>query len=324
MLKLTGAAVGAGMLANAPWERLAEAMAGRRTADNATVTMIENRTAEFFRSEETMPARQLVTLLRAHLSGLRDMIETTRDGALRQRLLTCIGQTEALAGWTLFDLQRRHDAVRLYRSALRSARDAGDAALAACVFGYWSYLAGSQGDTPAAVRMLTEASEEIRGGAPVTQAWISARRAEELAILGEHAESLRALDHAVAAYEYAPSGGERPWTCFFTPTRFGSLAVSTYGRLDHPETGEASDVLLRSMAPTENKAKSLVLADLAISAARARDYDRVRELAGESASLATRTEASLAIDRLWDLAEELPRMSIKDHLIEQLTAKAGV
>jgi tetratricopeptide (TPR) repeat protein len=324
MLKLAGAvAAGTGVLNNPPWERLSEAMAGRRGADNTTVTMIENKTAEFFRSEETTPARQLVRELRGHFKSLRDVIETTEGGSLRRRLFTCLGQTEALAGWTLFDMQRNQDAVRLYRNSLESAKEAGDTALATCVMGYWSYLLGGQGENQAAARMLTDASEQIRGGSPVTQAWVIARRAEELALSGEYNQALRALDQAITIYDYAPPGGQRRWTCFFTPTRFGSLAVSTYGRMNHPETEGAARVLLRSMAPTENKVKSLVLADLATSAAKARDYDRVQALAQRSAHLALRTECSLTIDRLWDLAEVLPGTLLRDELVAQLMARAG-
>jgi transcriptional regulator with XRE-family HTH domain len=330
MLKLTGAvAAGAGILSNAPWQRLAEALAGQRAADAATVSMIENRTAEFFRSEEALPARQLVTLLRDHYDGLRTLLTTTGDGSLRRRLYACLGQTEALAGWTLFDLQRHREAVRLYRNALASAREAGDNPLAACVLGYWSYLISTQGDVPAAARTLEEASGQVRGAVPTTQAWLSARRAEELAALGEHDAALRALDQAVDTFDYPSSGVERPWTSFFTPTRLGGLAVSAYGRMDHPNTDEAADTLLNSMAPTENKVKAIVLADLATSAARGRDYDRVQSLAPRSARLAVRTECSLAIDRLWELAETLPETGkgtagqIKHQLVEQLMGHAG-
>ncbi len=307
MLKLSGTAVMAssGILSDAPWQRLAESLAGRRPADAATVGMIENRTADFFRSEETLPARQLVTSLRTHYQALCDLITTTTDDSLRRRLLTSVGETEALAGWTLFDLQRPRDAVRLYRNALESAREAGDNPLAACVLGYWSYLLSNQGDTPSAVRMLTEATDQVRGSA-TTQAWISARQAEEQAALGDNAGALTSLDRAMTVFDYATPGNERPWTCFFTPSRLGSLAVSTYGRMAHPETDQAAATLLESLPPSENKVKALVLADLATSAARGGDYDRVQSLSRQSAHIAVRTEASLAIDRLWDLVEILP------------------
>lgn len=329
LLKLTGAAVMASsdLLTDAPWQRLADSLAGHRPADTTTVSMIENRTAEFFRSEETLPARQLVTSLREHHRALRGLISTTTNDSLRQRLLTCLGETEALAGWTLFDLQRPRDAVRLYRNALTTARDAGDKPLAACVLGYWSYLPSGNGDLPSAVRMLDDATEQVRGSSATTQAWISARHAEEQASLGDHTAALKALDRAVTVFDYATPGAERPWTCFFTPSRLGSLAVSTYGRMAHPDTDHAATTLLASLAPTENKVKALVLADLATSAARSGDYDHVQSLSDHSAQLAVRTEASLAIDRLWDLVEVLPEApsgtagQVRKQLAERLLAR---
>lgn len=328
MLKLTGTAAvaGSGILTDAPWQRLAECLLGRRPADAATVGMIEIRTAEFFRSEETLPARQLVTSLRTHHRALRDVITTTTDDRLRRRLHTSVGETEALTGWTLFDLQRPRDAVRLYRNALESARAAGDEPLAACVLGYWSYLLSTHGDTPGAVRMLADAVERVRGSAATTQAWLSARHAEEQATLGDHAGALKSLDRAVTVFDYATARDERPWTCFFTPSRLGSLAVSTYGRLVHRDTDQVAATLLESLDPTENKVKALVLADVATSAARTGDYHRVQSLSQRSARLAVRTECSLAIDRLWDLVEILPASGngttgrTKKQLTEQLLA----
>lgn len=307
LLKLAGATVaGASVLRDAPWQRLAASLAGHRVADGATTSMIENRTAAFFRSEETQPARQLVRSLVEHRKSLADLIEDSSNESIRRRLITASGETEALEGWTLFDLGRIRDAERRYTSALDSAKQAGDGPLAACVLGYWSYLVSSRGDTAGAVRMLEDASEFVRGSAPATQAWISARLAEEAAAAGDAYGSLRALDRAVTVFDYAAPGNDRPWTCFFTPSRLGSLAVSTYGRLDHPETDTEADVLLRSLSPTENKVRALVLADLAASAARSGDVDRVGSLADQSAPLAVRTEASLALDRLWGVVEMLP------------------
>ncbi|WP_280335992.1 hypothetical protein [Nocardia wallacei] len=268
--------------------------------------MIENRTAAFFRSEETLPARQLVTSLLNHRTALQSLIEGTADESLQRRLLTALGETEALTGWTLFDLGRGRDAVRMYRSALDSAKEIGDGPLAACVLGYWSYLVESQGDTPGAIRMLEGASEQVRGSGPATQAWIAARLAEEAAETGDTYQALRALERAVTVFDYASPESERPWTCFFTPSRLGSLAVSTYGRLSHPETDKEAATLLGSLSPTENKVRALVMADLAMSAARAGDIDRVGSLADQSAPLAVRTEASLALDRLWTIVEMLP------------------
>lgn len=324
MLKLTGVAVvaGSGALADAPWRRLADSLAGRRAADASTVAMIEHRTAGFFRSEETTPARDLIESLKAHHRSLRELIDSTPNESLRRRLITAAGETEALAGWTLFDLQRPADAVRLYRRALASANEAGDNPLAACVLGFWSYLPSSQGNPAEAARMLHAASETVRGSAAATQSWVTARRAEELAAAGDPDDALRSLDRAVTVFDYATPMGERPWTCFFTPTRLGSLAVSAYGRMQHPDTDQAAADLLASMSPTETKVKALVLADLATTAARGGDFDRVQALADESAPLAVRTEASVALDRLWELVELIPASStgqVRTRLADQLS-----
>src|SRR5690606_16122038 len=141
--------------------------------------------------------------------------------------------------------------------------------------GYWSYLLSAKGDTPGAVRLLDDAAGRVRGSAAATQSWIAARRAEEYAALGDETAALRALSEAMTVFDYADSTEQRPWTCFFTPSRLGSLAVSTYGRLSHRDTDDVASSLLTSLAPTETKVKALILADLAVSAARESDYDRV-------------------------------------------------
>lgn len=128
----------------------------------------------------------MVVSLKAHYYALRELISKTSNESLRRRLITAAGETQALTGWTLFDLQHPRDAVRLYKEALETAEDAGDNALAACVLGYWSYLLSAQGDSKGAVKMLEISSRRIRGTAAATQAWIIARRAEEQAAMGDH------------------------------------------------------------------------------------------------------------------------------------------
>jgi transcriptional regulator with XRE-family HTH domain len=308
MLKVAGAAVVAGsaIINDAPWLRLAETIKGQRAADASTVTMMEGSTAAFFQTEETTPARELVALLRAHRQSLIAMIKTTDNDLLRRRLGTSIGETEALMGWTLFDLQRHDEAVAMYEKAKESADRAGDNALVACVLGYWSYLMSAQGNTGAAVDVLQIASSRVRGSAAATQAWVTARLAEEQATVLDANAALHSLDKAVAVYDYANPVSERPWTCFFTPSRLGGLTVSTYSKLAHRDTDAVADALLGSLGPTENKVKALVLADLAMSAGRAGDFDRVQQFTDVAAPLAVRTEASLAVDRLWELVELLP------------------
>lgn len=309
LLKITsGTLVGAGanLLADTPWQRLTDSIAGRRAADSTTVEMMEDRTFDHFHAEEVEPARQLLASLLAHRDALRTLVESTASDVLRRRLITAAGETEALTGWVLFDLQRPTAAERSWRNALAMAKEVSDGPLTACVLGYWSYLVSAQGDAHQAVRMLDSATRHVRGSAPTTQAWLAARQAEECSTVGDADGALQALDRAVTVFDYARPRVERAWTSFFTASRLGSLTVSTYGRLGHRETDSAASSLLRSLAPIENKVRALVLADLATTAVRRGDLDRTADLVSESAPLAVRTEASLAVDRLWGVVDELP------------------
>ncbi|MFE0021889.1 hypothetical protein [Amycolatopsis sp. NPDC059021] len=332
VLKIAGAAIvttSSGLLSDAPgkrlsddspWMRLSDTMAGKRPADAPTTAMAEKKTRDYFHAEETTPARELIAELRDHHQGLKRMIATANNESLHRRLTSAAGETAALAGWLLFDLARTDEAVKVYENAISAAREAGDPALEACVLGYWSYLAASDDDSPGAVRMLVDASQRVRGADPSTQAWILARLAEEEAAVGNASAALRAMDQAAVVFDYATSES-RPWTSFFGPNRFGSLAVSTYGRVAHRETDQLASTLLSSLAPTENKVRALVLADLAQSAVRGGNFDRVEELTAKAAPLATKTEATLAVDKLWEVVEMLPDHGSAGRTRQQLASR---
>jgi len=76
--------------------------------------------------------------------------------------------------------------------------------------------------------------------------------------------------------------------------------------LHHPETDQLANSLLGSLPPTNQKLRAIVLADLALSAARNNDLDRAGQLADEAMPMALSTEGSMAQDRLWELTETLP------------------
>lgn len=240
---------------------------------------------------------------------------------MQKRLIATAGEAEALTGWVLFDLQRPKAAEQAWRNAAEMADEVGDGPLAACILGYWSYLLSSQGNATDAVRMLEQANNFVRGSAAATQAWIAGRQAEEYSALSDEANALHSLDRAMTVFDYASPRTERVWTSFFTASRLGSLTVSTYGKLDYRETNAAAKALLNSLSPTENKVRALVLADLATTAVVRGDVDRTADLVMESAPLAVRMEASLAVDKLWGVVEALPdeQQGQPAHLREWLT-----
>jgi transcriptional regulator with XRE-family HTH domain len=310
---VTAATVGTGLLSATPWQRLIDSVNKGRPVDTATVQLMQDRTADFFHTEETVPACQLLDSLTQHRSTLKTLLANARIGAIRDQLAVAIGETDALTGWLLFDLGRGNEAANAWRSTLKIAKEARDGALAACALGYWSYLAASRNDIAPAVRLLRQASEYVPGSsAPATRSWISAREAEELARLGDGTASLRAVERALTAFDFARPRLERPWTAFFGVSRLGSMTVSTYTTLRHREADVAADSLLASLSPTDNKVRAIVLSDLTTNAVQAQEYDRANVLVTDAIELTNRTETTLAKQRLLTVAATLPPTSKAD------------
>jgi hypothetical protein len=231
-----------------------------------------------------------------------------------------------LTGWLLFDLGRGNDATNAWRSTLKIAKETSDGALAACTLGYWSYLPASRNDTAPAARLLQQAKEYVPGAsAPATRSWLAAREAEELTRLGDETGALRAVERALTAFDFAHPRSERPWTAFFSASRLGSMTVSAYTTLHHRDAATAADSLLTSLSPMENKVRAIVLSGLTINAAQTNDYDRAATLLPDAIELTTRTETTLAEQRLLALAATLPSMStahpssvLRDHIMSTL------
>ena len=303
---VTAAAASAGVLSEAPWQRLIDSLDIRRVIDPATVQLIHDRTLDLFYADETVPSRELLESTMQHRNTIKTLLANSRTEPIRNRLTVAMGETDALAGWLLFDLGRGNDAAHAWRSALRIAKDTGDGPLAACALTYWSYLAASRNDTTPAIRLLQQASDYVPGSsAPATRAWVSAREAEELARSGDETAALRAVERALTAFDFARPRSERPWTVFFSASRLGSMTVTTYTTLRHRDTSTAADSLLASLPPINNKVRAIVLSDLTVNAAQTNDYDRATTLVSDAIKLTVQTETSMAKKRLLTLAATL-------------------
>ncbi|MBV9730425.1 MAG: hypothetical protein JO309_13670, partial [Pseudonocardiales bacterium] len=162
-------ATGTGLLADAPWRRLMDSVDKGRPVDATTVQLMQDRTADFFETEYTVPARHVLDSLTNHRATLTTLLGNARTDATRDPLTVMLGETEALIGWLHFDLGQMNQATNAWRATLKIAKDTGDRALAACALGYWSYLASSRNDILPAVRLLRQAEEYVPGNsAPAT------------------------------------------------------------------------------------------------------------------------------------------------------------
>ncbi len=97
---------------------------------------MQDRTADLFHTEETVPARQLLESIAQHRNTLKALLANARIESIRHDLAVAMGETDVLTGWPLFDLGRGSDAANAWRSTLTIAKETGDGALAACALGF--------------------------------------------------------------------------------------------------------------------------------------------------------------------------------------------
>ncbi|MEV0391767.1 hypothetical protein [Polymorphospora rubra] len=284
-----------------PWSRVAHAVRNPQLLDELGMEQLEWRTVDFFRREEHTPARQLALDLAAHLDTLEHLLRAA-PSTFERRLLRTVGEALALAGWIAWDSKKPDEARNLYRRATAAAKDSGDGPLHACTLAYRSYMEEAAGSRPVARQLLIEAQAYVRSeNSATTRSWLAGREAEVDAALGDDRQALRALDRAVTVYDYARPNQERPWTSFFTPSRLGSMAVTTYARLDHPDLDGTTDSVVESLPATDAKIGAVILADVATAAIQRGRYDRGAELGHQALDKTLAQEASLGRQRLREL-----------------------
>jgi tetratricopeptide (TPR) repeat protein len=284
---------------NEPWTRMKRALHDPRQLTEPDVDQLERDTADYFRREELEPARRLAPGLREHTEQLSRVLAGSPPEHLRKRLLSTTGEALALYGWFAFDRGDHRAARRFYDLATAAARDAGDSALTACVLAYCGYLAEATGNLRHACDHLAAAQQYcLSPSSAATRSWLAARQAEVLAALGEQTDALRALERATTAYDYARPHHERVWTAFFTGSRLGSMAVTTYIRLNHPRMADTADAVIDSLRPSETKIKAIILADLATAAYHRATYEQVAAFATDALTVTTAQEVSIGADRL--------------------------
>lgn len=306
-----------------PWLRIKHALQHPEQLDELAVETLEARTAELFHLEEHLPARQLADQVEAQVATLEHLVEGSRS-TLGHRLLASLGEVLALAGWIAWDCGQHARARERYLRALAVAEQAGDGPLTACVLAYRSYATEAEGDLVKARQVLAAGQGYVRSeGSATTRAWLAAREAEVDAALGETTPALRALERAMTAYDYAHPYQERVWTAFFTPSRLGSMAVTTYARLRHPHLDQTTEAVVNSLPDTKVKIKAVVLADAAIAAVQGDQYEQGAGYGRAALDSTLAHEASIGKQRLGSLRTMIqtkPRVAALAELDDHLRA----
>jgi hypothetical protein len=285
-----------------PAERLRFALQRPSRADPASVALVEASTAHLFDLEHHRPARMLSGTVSRHMEGTAALLAGARPEQLRRRLAATGGRAAALAGWLALDQGDFTGAHRNWDSALAAARYAGDGPLLACVLTFLSHSAALRGD-PSTAWQLAHTAVSHCGPDPRARAWISARAAEEAALLGEHQAALAALETALDCgldlTPARPGGTAAPWVRFFDRAALTARAAGVYGRLgDDRAARAAAGLALRSLGPDLVKERALILAEVACACARTGELDLVVQCGAEALELASRLESTMARRRL--------------------------
>jgi transcriptional regulator with XRE-family HTH domain len=284
------------------WERLASALTNPSALNEATLREIEARAAGFHRLEEILSASVVLKGVTVHLREVSTLLNGSANGSdsdLRRRLIVAAGESSVLAGWLASDMGDSATARNFYDTAMKTATEADDPAIAACALAYRSYIPSTKGASGRARVLLAEALENVSEAAsPATVAWIAARHAEESAQLGDKAQALASWERAEEAFSVADPDEDRVWTRFLDQNRFDSYRIATYskaGRLDEAQE-VAADLLARLRRPDKKK-EAIILEEIAIA-----------HLARGSVNEASRVaQSGLAVLRETQFAMRLPK-----------------
>lgn len=296
---LSVAALAAGA-ATEPWGRLAAALAGA-SLDSGAVDALLATTEGMFESEEHIPASLMFERLTGHLDTLTALLPGA--GLYRGALAIAAAETAALAGWMSWDMGDHAAAGRYYGVAIQAGEAAGHPPATALALGYASYSTD-----PARARvMLESALASVRGpGYATAQSWLAARAAEEAAKTGDREGAVRLLERARTAHDYAPEAGEQAWTRFFRPSRLGSMEVSTYATLGHPELAAAVAETLARLGDDDAKIRCSVLGDSAIGLLAAGDVEQAVAVGERALKATVEDDTTMGRTRLHALADRLP------------------
>ncbi|MGH7883214.1 MAG: hypothetical protein ACREN8_09990 [Candidatus Dormibacteraceae bacterium] len=164
---------------------------------------LRNTTASYIHLVETIPPRQLLSMLVPHLEQLQNLSAVTGN----RTVIDLTAQTASLAGWVTHDLGNRGDAETYWQHAIKWAQEAGSGETEAYALVAMSGLtsarsAGSSSNPQMSIALLDRAAVVAGANAkPQLRAYVMARRSQEHAALRRGKEAR--LDAAAAEDIYA-------------------------------------------------------------------------------------------------------------------------
>jgi len=198
------------------------------------------------RLDARMPSRDLAESVRSHLRLTRQAVLAAPDVDIRAELAATLSEIAGFAGWLHWDMYDLGSARRHYDMAISSARESGDALLAAYMTGSLAAFSAHLGDGQESLTLVATAYQQLGPERPaIADAWLGAVSGLAHAAVGDERSTLAALDHAVAAAERVPTEEPPPWPWVFTfdTTKVAAYRLACAVRLRRPDIalGAAQD-----------------------------------------------------------------------------------
>jgi tetratricopeptide (TPR) repeat protein len=224
------------------------------------------------------------------LVGLKDASMATEH---RRRLAAAAGEVASLAAWQALDLGRPGAAWSYYCLAARAAREAGQRELHAYVVAETSYVLLFGGQVREALSLVKRARYLARGATPRLRAWLAAAHAEAVAIAGNAADTLRALDQADEAFQRVEPGSGPRWLSYFDQTHLVRWKSHCLVLVGQPETALAVlQEALDSVDASFVRARAGALVDLATLHLQQGEVDAACDVLGHAFRLARETQST--------------------------------
>lgn len=260
------------------WLRLGSAIQRPDRVDPGTIAQLEEVTIHLEELEPQFSPNALMGLVLGHYDTLREMIRHANGSTSKAELYSLAGETAAVAGWLLWDLDQMDAASSFFMEGLEAAREVGDLALGAYLLGCRAVQPTFRERPEVRLRQLDGRTFgfSVRHGSPETRSWLATLAADSHAMAGSPDKARRALDQAQKAMaEPRGAAPPKPRRVFFDEARLAGevgvcmarlAMVPTVSRRQRTRfTAEGRGVLesaLRDLQSTQIKTKPRLMTAL--------------------------------------------------------------
>jgi tetratricopeptide (TPR) repeat protein len=298
-------------------EQFSRALTRPLVFDETTVRYLEARTVALWRDRHSaiVASSVLLNYVLEHLQKILVFLEWPLLPSERRRLCSLASGTAQLAGHLLFDLGEYSSAREYHKGAIKSAREASNAALEAMAWGRMSFTWTYSDNAQKALPCIQQARSIATGKASQTvQAYLSTVEAEIQAVLDNQQASLKALDEAEHLIKQ-PQHEEDNYWLRFDHSRLEGYQGACFRRFYNPENPKTVSFLLQAqealrdalalLTPSMIQRRPALLIDIASTYVQQKEVEAACEHITQAIIILAQTRSKTVMQRLLTLRQDL-------------------